>query len=372
MSVAIREQGQTRYYTYEPRPCVNLAFYGAGKLLKHGGARQCGDPARPFGSPVCCLADNTDAGASNYGAECLFGNERTTWATVAKRCEAQGQVMCDGAYNSVANWQRSCAQDVMQWVNSSCTLQVQVLPSGQVFLVDPAANNDAFRTVRESSGNVFRVRWADKKVFPNPDSPAGCPAPHCKFVTTAADNTCLCNITGVDTAVITGVVDEKQKFELPSVNELFDSVPIGAAPPASFGPGVYTQCTSSACTKHGNAVKVWAKNAAAPWAADTIFEFAERFAGAGPSYRMNRVSMVQVGGDPNMSFRNPPQFMPGSGELPVNFRSWRSDSLLEPRYFFGPFDCLLISLVCDISRLRYLSFAISDPSLSELCTKRTL
>ena len=146
------------YFTYESRPCVDLTYFAEGQTLNVGSQKQCGNPVRPIGMPTCCRSTDTDAVVSNYTGECLFGNERTTWATAKGRCEALNQVLCDERYRGWASWQRTCADGQPMWNNRPCKVQAQVLPSGQIMLVDPLTNSN-FRTLYKSNGNAFRVQW---------------------------------------------------------------------------------------------------------------------------------------------------------------------------------------------------------------------
>jgi len=326
VTVTIRHQGVTGYYTYVRKPCVDLTFFQSGHLLQYGNTYQCGDPKMAIGNPTCCQKNRPNRQGSNADTAgmCLFGNERVTWATQAARCEAADLVMCREKSWRSSSWSNSCAQDNYQWINQTCTVKVQVLPTGMVMLVDPETSIDL---LEESNGNLFRVKWNTKNAYPKATDAGGCGA-NCVKVDTVSDATCVCEVSVINQAVFAPTAANPN---VPSAAVVLNRLQVGAYPPASHDAGTYSQCTAPECVADPQ-LKVWVRAGAANWGADTtIFEVAPIHAGGSPIYLRNLESTVAVAGRDTMSFRNPPHFMPLFGEAPARSRPWRSADLLLPQ-----------------------------------------
>ena len=65
VTVTIRHQGVTGYFTYVRKPCVDLTFFQSGQLLQYGNSYQCGDPKMAIGNPTCCQKDRPNRQGSN-------------------------------------------------------------------------------------------------------------------------------------------------------------------------------------------------------------------------------------------------------------------------------------------------------------------
>lgn len=311
----------TRYYTYVSTPCVRLTFpEQPGRLVRMGSFAQCADPTT-IAYPTCCSTAARTTVVSNYTRECLFANERVTWATAQARCASLGQSLCLGTYTGAADWKTTCARSVYQWTDGTCALKVQVYNTGRIALVDPAvvpAQN--FKIFDVSSRNVFRVRWARNEF---PSSTGGVCSDGCRMVAMPSAETCVCDVTVTGSVLYGSLADVPLLWKLPS------EVHVGAPVPSSFGPGVYTLCTTPACQARTaiDAVNVWFKAGSPEWGRDTVLELPPYRAGGRQRFFFNRKSIVSVG---SKSFVNPPHFMPLAGELqPAN--QWTSDALLTPQ-----------------------------------------
>lgn len=303
----------TKYYTYISTPCVRLTFYNEGKITSSSTSKQCTNPIYTVGTPVCCNVTATRV-FDNNTANCLFANEATNYETAVSRCTNAGLLMCNVNFTSSATWTRTCAEGQYQWINASCKLQIQVYPTGQVGIVDPIVTNTGFKVLRPTSNNVYRARW-NNELFPSIKNGCG---KYCEVVSTPTGDTCLCNITVKDRVVYT------DNTVVPSKEDLLNTLFVGAANPSSFGSGVYIKCTTCS-SKH---VTVWTKAGSNKWDESTIFELSPLHSGAPKIYLANIESIVHVN---QYSFRNPPHFMPLTGEQTNTGLQWSSDALWLPR-----------------------------------------
>lgn len=311
-----------RFYTYDHIPCVRLSFFEDGKIVGIGSSRQCGNPKHKVAFPVCCYPQypmwGIDSNATwlNPTKLCSYGNEAMDHATVAARCQANNWVMCNINYTGWTSWGRTCADAAHMWLNASCDLSIQVYPSGQIGIVDPSVTDKQFALFNKSSGNVFRVHW-ENGVFPDT---ANCAQDGCTLVTTPSGDSCVCPITTQVTVPFNEPAapepsTKRQVVDMASgwsPQDLLDKLFVGAADPATFPAGTYTQCTSEFCQARTD-VTVWLKAGGDPlWDADTVFELAPLRAGGKKVFLANYLSTIWVGS--RVSFRNPPHIMPLTGE----------------------------------------------------------
>jgi uncharacterized protein (DUF1501 family)/uncharacterized protein (DUF1800 family) len=313
-----------KYYTYTSVPCVRLTFFDSGKLTSYSGSttRQCANQKNQIASPTCCEAaagrQNRVISSNFETGFCNFANEAVDWVTAGSRCSAAGYAMCNLNYTGGANWNRTCAAGVFQWLNEDCQVQVQVFETGQIAVVDPSVHptSSLYTVLRNSSNNLFRVRWVDEfPAFDNKKCPIGC-----RPETSTLGETCICQIRVNDSAVFVG-------SSVPSRDEILENLFIGAPKPSSFPAGVYT-----AGTPEGG-VTVWTKNGAV-FDMDTIFQIDAIRAGGAPLFLLNMVSNVLICDNAQLSgcvesdsFRNPPHFLPLTGELTNIYQEWTSESI---------------------------------------------
>ena len=296
------------YYTYLPPPCVRLAlFEGRVTRVTSSVRYQCSDPALPSFGNLCCNSESPPRPASSLGGECLFVAERMRFATAQARCQTQGLAVCAENHRNVPNgderWERMCAAKQYYWLDSPCSLQVQVHSNGYVGIVDPKTPDAATCSYCKyeeqfiaDTLNLMSVRWEAGSVLPT--AAAGCPS-GC----TARLDTCLCDITVQTAAVFTDPTD------VPTLAAVEARLPIGAAAIDTFAAGVYTKCVTVACAAATD-VEVYTRvQANGAWDADTIFKLPPGKAGGPVRYRLNRLSTILVGTAGTASFRNPPGFL---------------------------------------------------------------
>lgn len=313
----------TKYYSYVPPACVRLTFFNDGRLLKRASTRsQCADPVTRVAAPVCCRSTALTRAASNYTSECNFANEVTDYATAAKRCTALGLSVCSSGLTDSASFANSCASNVYMWTSGNCSVTIQVYPSGQVGIVDPATTQ--FKILANNSNNVFRVRWTNN-VYPAAQSGV-CPTSCVRQVTPNGDS-CICNFT-VSTSVVYTMATLGALASNPSqaANTIGRRITIGASNPTIFNTGTYVQCIRPECSNLTNVI-VWLHkdDPNGTLSTRTIIQVPAFRLGGRVRYLFNRQSVVRVG--TTFSFQNPPHFTPLLGELTDVSTDYTSDAL---------------------------------------------
>jgi cullin-associated NEDD8-dissociated protein 1 len=306
-------------------------------------------------SSVCHL--DRDGIASSGGGECKYVSEAMTYRTASARCAAEypGSTICPAnpgndfstANGASADWQTTCGGFQFSWTQEPCALQVQVLQSGEVSVVDRSTSTDHLEV---DSGSNFPVVWGPSPpgattAFPaySSNCTAGCQ------VMSGGSGSCLCEANVVDTPLV--FEDPSGGGQLPTITELRAALYIGAAPPESHGsagPSGYTLCTAPLCTSRAG-VQVYTRGteSAVPAAldVDTVFELVDTPATRRPSvrhpakYLLNRVSTVHVGRDRAYRTLNPIQVAsciastqshPCSNAYDDHWDYWMSDAAIEP------------------------------------------
>jgi cullin-associated NEDD8-dissociated protein 1 len=353
-SLRVVDGSRIVFYEYIQPPCVRLALFDEGRYINvvsvksgvYTDHRQCADPAVPLAGTTCC-SGSTEKPVNGFPDKyCRYPGEMVSYATAAERCTSQSKRQCTDSYAAGYYnwWKNGCGGTTYTWLNSPCSVRVQVHDNGYVNLVEDSPTETAggpkIHTTHEfkpNSEHAFRIRWntatagtstagaAAAHNFPRHD--AGCASADASGVhacAPAAGNTCLCSVSVATGAVFTAVTG------LPtSVAEVEAALFIGAAPPTAFnessvqngGAGrTYSLCATAECEalKSGQGISVWlASTSMGAINADTIFELspgvhANKAAWSKPIYLLNLGSTVSVGG--GFSFRNPPHFMPLLGE----------------------------------------------------------
>ena len=259
---------------------------------------------------VVCHLDLTALVSKGKG-ECTYVAEPMKFSTAQARCAAtyKDGAVCDDLWEPMSkhnsaedgssnDWQNSCAGFQADWTAMPCRLQAQVLPSGEVIVVDMKQGSDRHKL---NNGNTFRVQWGPKPLgalerFPVPDGncAAGC------HIIPARGGSCLCDIV---VAEVTMVTDASQAPPAPA--DLRAKLLIGADPPVDFGPGPsgYTMCTTAPCLGRSG-VRVHTRGtltAPVTFDVDTIFELTDTPHTTQPTkrkpgrYLLNRVSTVHLG-----------------------------------------------------------------------------
>ena len=308
-------------------------------------------------SSVCHL--DREGIASSGGGECKYVSEAMTYSTAAARCAAEypGSTICPAnpgnndstANGSSADWQTTCGGFQFSWTQEPCALQVQVLQSGEVSVVDRSTDTGHLEV---DSGSNFPVVWGPSPpgastTFPaySSNCTAGCQ------VMSGGSGSCLCVANVVDTPWVSE--DPSGGGQLPTIAELRAALYIGAAPPGSHGsagPSGYTLCTAPLCTSRaGVLVYTRGTESAVPAAlsVDTVFEFVGTLAAGRPSarhpakYLLNRVSTVHVGRNRVYQTLNSnpiqvasctasTQSYPCSNAYDGEWDYWRSNASIEP------------------------------------------
>jgi uncharacterized protein (DUF1800 family) len=272
---------------------------------------------------------NTSRTAANDG-QCLYVAEPVAFATAQARCAAlvPNGVICAGKEHladtawppTSEDWLSTCSGYQYDWVDASCAQQVQVHPGGEVSMIETTSHR---ADLRLDSGNVFAVEWQQVPGQPALFPRAAMNCSGCKVIKTRKGS-CQCEVTVETTARFPDA-----SAPLPTEAALRAALPIGASPPATFGSGVYTRCTTAACTATvGVAVHTrGGSSAPAALGSDAIFELLGTPPGGYAKrarYLLNRRSTVRGA---TFQFRNAPQFLPNLGDSP---RSPSSDPYGAP------------------------------------------
>lgn len=326
-AVKVVDSDRVAFYQYIEPTCVRLAFYNGLEIsndVNWHSKTQCADPeVAGIAGAACCAPDSFGESAlvSWNGNECLYLAEPMKHSTAVERCAT---VYAGGAPCPALDFDEdfvdylgetyvpgtglashaSCAAGQYTWTSTSCTLQVEVVATGEINLIDQRHDDLSL-----GDGAAFSVRW----VGGFPTVATGCPS-GCSVVATRG--ACLC-----DTTVTVAAVYTDPNTAVPDVSEIRSALPIAATNPAKFRGDLYTECTTSGC-KANPMVVVHVRGSSGTPAAldtDTIFELIDAPRGAHgrarARYLLNRVSTVRVG-DPaaGFLFRNPPSFNPNAGE----------------------------------------------------------
>lgn len=313
----------TKYYSVANVPCVRLALFNEGRLLqrsRNSNRRQCADPEKAIGSPVCCSRTNPTLYVNT--TQCLFANERTDWATNQKRCNDLNFTTCTNQLVTSSTWLATCAQDGYMWTSTRCSIQLQIFPSGQVGFVD---SGSVFGILQRTSNSFFRVRWANDSFPIKSDNVNGSCPNSCQLVVTPGSDSCLCSFN-VTSSTVFARVEELQTIGQDAVSFISSRASIGASKPSIFDAGTYSRCTRAECLRLKN-VTVWLHQTDTNGllSQKTIFELPPLRQGRRVRYLLNRVSTVLVG--TSFSFRNPPHFAPLLGEQFDVTRDYFSDNL---------------------------------------------
>eukprot|EP01043_Picozoa_sp_COSAG02_P000106 COSAG02_NODE_2_length_75708_cov_87.013953_9_plen_2901_part_00 len=203
-----------------------------------------------------------------------------------------------------------CGQEDWMWTSDSCNLQVNVNADGGLNVVHDVpgvpnytpgvGNGYVVETVRLDhikSLMKWDVQWVDG-LFPDPTQDCFGSSDCQVHEAEGQAATCLCSVSVEDTAPFTDMA------ALPSRDDVMSRLKIGAASPAVFDAGTYTQCVTAECAAVAD-VQIW--TTAGVLDTDTIFavEFHTE-----TRYFLNKESAVGFSG---FSFRNPPQFAKWDG-----------------------------------------------------------
>ena len=247
---------QVRYYKYVPAPCVTLAFYAnprtIRKYARYGAAavEQCANPLTASAGAVCC--DPSDLFDGRDIATCYYKWEKMKFSTMEERCASQLKVPCsaytEGGITSMrdfcatdwpATHAHSCPEQAptcvghvpgsawghcetaenlpaptceymirqpdYAWTQDTCTLQVEVLIDGSIFI----------RQSETSPKVPIKVKWSSN----------GYPSATCSSTAGCVEESpghCVCDVTEVTYAVFT------DNTQLPRSEEIKAQLHIGS------------------------------------------------------------------------------------------------------------------------------------------------
>ena len=319
----------TRYYEYVRRPCVDFAFYENGKVVQQAygqtqpkravNGQMCANPLVAAAGVACAKAPYTDGVAEE---DCKHVSEMATFARAAERCLAKDKLrfgtsdrehqIFTKAFDR-AYYPKCYYNHVPVWIDQPCSLRAQVDTSGLVNVVhvtpgqgSGAAGDKAgpvFKDYGNSSSNVFSVPWKDGK-FPSASAD-----PPCGGACSVHLDTCYCATKVTEAAVFTDAAS------LPSAAEVRELLHIGAVAIDLWDVGIYTKCTTAACSAAAAEVEVYTRGGAGSPMFDvhTLFKVVNT---AGPAthrgskvWFANKISTTQVGENSAFEFRNAPHFV---------------------------------------------------------------
>eukprot|EP00466_Bigelowiella_natans_P011166 jgi/Bigna1/132540/aug1.18_g7248 len=303
-----------RFYTYRRKACITLTFFnnGIGRRLQRTTSQvMCGNPNLPIGLPVCCRTNGTRR--REQGVQCLFANERVTYATNAQRCQELRQrttsnpAACkDPSRVGGSDLSRSCARNGYQWIDNECRIKVQILsPSGKMGVVDELGATDTYGGIwRKDGANTFRVKWQNGE-FPTASTTAEVPI-GCETVATSAAQTLVCDITRVTREPV-----YRLPSDLPSYKEHIElHVAVPGSPP--------TDATHRVELERTDGLRVWVPSTlseGSDWTTEVVIELPPFRTGGQRRFLLNMKSIVYVGDSSReYGFRNPPHFMPLFGK----------------------------------------------------------
>ena len=288
-----------------PKGCKKLTWRDAIKGSPH-----------IWEKPFCVTPDSTSEGDMkvchlDYRAvvdnnkQCKYVAEPLKFATAQARCAkvVKGGVVCPKYYTktdkdgNADKFRQTCAGIQSDWQDEPCRLQVQVLPSGEVMVVD---GKNGLSRLRVNSGNTFRVEWGSTPA--NASNPFPVPSGKCAegcYHIAARGGSCVCDAVVSDVAVFPDATKTA-----PSATDLRAKLLIGAHPPTDFSSSDgYTMCTTKPCLAHDE-VRVYTQGTdKSPTALGTsaIFELTQTPHNPQPTrrspgrYLLNRASTVHIG-----------------------------------------------------------------------------
>ena len=319
--VKIVDGDQFGYFTHLPPSCARLTFfngvmtYAPEAWTKHA-KPQCTDPTSTVVAGAACCGPLGDLYNDWGESKCLFALETMSLKTAQERCAKDNSMevmkVCEANVFSRKKAARkySCADNGYIWTTEPCQLRVKVFSSGKVTIVSPGSVSTKYGD--RHAITRFMVHWeptASGKGSRYPTVDSGC-GEGCK-VDKADGGSCLCGVKVTDTPAYTDIK------KIPTADKLLSSLFIGAPAPSNE-PGVYTQCKT--CAKQaGVTVYIRGSSGSAAELKETAL-FAIDTGKGKMAYLMNRVSMVGVGSSADgkstlFHFRNPPNLMPGVGEV---------------------------------------------------------
>ena len=300
-------------FEYVPPPCVELTFFGEGKVARSrkGEFDVCADPRVPVAGSACCPADSDRA-----RWECTFTGELLTHHSASNRCASGGGEVCSFSKVPSSSCDECCVEDAFLWTDDNCRLQIKVSRSGHVALVhntadlhDESSNRNPSHLSLETA-EYFRVFWVNNR-YPSIDG--GCNENgDSSFCRPLNDGECLCDIEVIEEQVFSGMPTKEE-----ALSELF----IGHIDPTNYGNGTYIE-------DKGNGIVTYHSLSAGPGIGPASVFFVKDEVQGQLSLK-NTISSVRVGNERgSLSFRNPPKFMPSFYPQPKD-AMYETDAILN-------------------------------------------
>lgn len=330
------------YYEYVRPACVDLSFYDSSKAKKISKRwpyeSMCANKNLAVASDACC--ENEDDSTPGMRLQCMYTNEKVTYAKGNSRCKASGGFgMCDWYwYHWAENDQCSYFwnEENWHWTDQGCEVLAKVNDNGEVALVhEPNLDiNDnhwneyiVHSYVNETNTNYFNVPWKDGNY---PSKSSGCSG-ECK---TIADG-CLCSVNINESAVFDAA---------PSVSNVLAKLKVGSVDPSIHGASAYSSSIV-------DGVEIHFKSSGSPYDTDTIFGVEVN---GEMTYYKNVLSTVKVAGT-SMKFRNPPSFINLAHHDSPRDAQHETDAVLK-HYFHHP------NVAPFLATMMSKRFGISNPS----------
>ena len=292
---------------YLRQPCVEQAFYNNPVKLIQGeiysGGQQvypslCGDPRLPVATPMCCHSEWQATSELGTIPCTAYQGERMTYASAQNSCAAIGQENCQPGYmrEHVSGFCSYGAKDrsFRSWGSVGCTLKAKIsLESGNVAIVHSPEADFSGQTlvepmVDQDTLNYFKVSWTTG--YPSLND---CLAnPSCTIHT---DDSCICTVDETSAQVFVSAT------EVSSIDDLMNSLHIGAVDPEAFDAGTYTSLGD--CGIQDVLVHSTSSSDCLSLNEDTIFAFVLK---SKQFFLKNSKSVVSITGS-TFSFRNPVQ-----------------------------------------------------------------
>ena len=300
------------YYEFVRPPCVSFLFYNNAVKIQDQDAKEamCANPKELVAAEACC-----ERGSLTASERCEYANERVSFISAEKRCQAQGKDLCD----FVPGVTSACSPTGYHWTTGSCKVSVKISnDKGKIAVVHQpgdgpigtSTTRDMRQSVSESSPNWFRVRWTDNS-YPAPEN-------NCKDICPMSEsNHCICSITVSETAVFN---------RMPSREEVLAQLHIGWAPLDSYDFGTYYLLPGSTTEVQG-----YVRVGSLPFDKNTVFKVTEK---GEERLFVNTISMVSLSnGD---SFRNPANLI-NIVENTVRDALYETDAVID--HFFKHPNC---------------------------------
>jgi cullin-associated NEDD8-dissociated protein 1 len=270
------------YYEYVQLPCIELEFpeNGASSTHVNGYEKVCVDRRSARASALCCNANSK----SNGVIATLYDGEIVSYPSAEKICMSRGMQVCRSGISSYSDQ----TLQLRTWRSDPCTVYAQVFDDGTVSIVHQVNGSISdINGLQMNSKIKIRIYWEGNK-FP-------IAASQCSGICQVHGNSCLCPTQAQSSVVFS------DSMKIPSVDQVLESLKIGASDPISFDSGSYVLFFED----QSSGLSVFVDAVTRKFDAATIFVV--KSIGSRVRYFANIRSEVLIG--TSFKFRNPPNFM---------------------------------------------------------------